>query len=186
MFKSAVISLVLGAISIANAGLAIDPEIVYRVNGGNYAPDATTPCQVNATGDVTVILWNLADAKLSPVFGGVTDIGYVATGDAIGMKITSVTVNNTNLPGEWSEDDTYYNTYHYGVWEINLDIPALYPTLAGELVTITMAGVEYGDTFVMYDLSWNNLDAGIVFVPKPTTMALLTVGGIFLTRKNKY
>ncbi|MHC5184553.1 MAG: PEP-CTERM sorting domain-containing protein [Planctomycetota bacterium] len=37
----------------------------------------------------------------------------------------------------------------------------------------------------MIDCAFDNMDAGIIFVPEPVTLALLSLGGLFLTRKSK-
>jgi len=164
MKKLLVSALVMGIASLASAGM------VYQVGGVNYAAGST----VEASGDVTVLIWNETRTTEAPLIGGVTD--------GTAGKIGSVTPNAANLPGTWGTNDAYYASY--GVYMITYDTPATADTLAGELFAVSMTGVVDGDTLTMVDGSWAPLDAGISFVvPEPATMALLGLGALVLRRK---
>ncbi|MHC5120834.1 MAG: PEP-CTERM sorting domain-containing protein [Planctomycetota bacterium] len=174
MKKLLVLSLVLAVASMASAG------IVYRVGGVEYAAGST----VNALGNVTVELYNQTTTTSAPTFAGVSDVGGYTGALVPAGKITSVVLDNPgNLPGTWSNSDIYYNTYTYGVWRIDYDVPAVADTLAGVLVTIDLAGVAEGDSFAMLDGAWELQDAGITFIPEPATMVLLGLGGLLIRRK---
>ncbi|MHC4962612.1 MAG: PEP-CTERM sorting domain-containing protein [Planctomycetota bacterium] len=170
MKKLLIVWLVLGIASLATAGLQ------FSVNGSQYADGSTV---LVTSGPTTVGIYNDTSKN------GVYSIQWIEVEP--GAEVPgSGTVNEALLPGVWSISDWgLYSGMYY--WYINMDVPAVGSTQVGDLFTVdVLLGFLLETTVTMYDSTDLGYIGSITLVaPEPTTMALLALGGVVLSRRKK-
>lgn len=159
MKKLLVLALVMGVASLASAGVELVPGLEYTVDTGTQTVTLTGTDVISFVMNFTVDSGVLSNGSTAAAFTTVNYDGMWAYGAWLGVSAA----NTTAVSGD--------------IFSIQYDAGATAITLVDSVYTGN-AGINFGAG----DVALNGM---VIEIPEPATMALLSLGGLFLARRKK-